>query len=127
MFPGLKYGSSLGSVCGSTSISALPPSSNILPDHVDFLREESLLGPCDHEHVASRRDTIVLDEVDGLGVVALLLESVVHGAITCPPIVVDGLFAVAGDEADGLDLVSGDFEDGAGHVGSPRQVPPGLG
>src|SRR6185437_2667057 len=88
----------------------------ILSDHDRFLNEERLLRPRNHGYVARWRHAILRDQVDGLCVVALSLESLIHIRIALRAIVGEGFFVVAGNETDRLDLVARYLEDRTGYI-----------
>ena len=64
MFHAWKISPSLGSVSGSTSISALPPSSRYFDNHRYFLRKKGLRWSGNHQYVAVGRHAVLRDQVD---------------------------------------------------------------
>src|SRR4029077_13549208 len=79
---------------------------HILPDHYRFLNKERLLSSRNHGYVARWRDAILRHKVDGLRVIALSLEPLVHVRIALRASIREGFFAVAGNKTDRLDLVA---------------------
>ena len=117
MFQAWKMSSSFGSVCGSTSISAFPPSSIYFLTMAASCGKNACVGPAITSYSQVGGHAILRDQVDGLCVVALLLEPLSTVRIARPRhLSVRRFFAVTGDETDRLDLVARDFEDRAGYV-----------
>src|SRR5258706_6157877 len=84
----------------------------VLPDCRSFLRKERLLGSGQHKDIAIRGHVVRGYEVDALDLLVLVLEHLVHHAVTVA--FIGGrqfLFSVAFYEADILNAVASDLDD----------------